>query len=50
VLEEKEKRTFNDRNLLPSDQEEDIAWSLEPVIDGEDSVKGLVLYSYENVC
>ncbi len=49
VLEEKEKRTFKDRNLLHSDQE-DISWSLEPVIDGEDGVKGLVLYSYENVC
>ncbi|MFO8109747.1 MAG: PAS domain S-box protein [Thermoplasmata archaeon] len=49
VIKEKKKRTVKDRNLLVSEDSDQkgLYWSLEPVIDGEGNVKGLVLSSYK---
>ncbi|MFP4142988.1 MAG: PAS domain-containing protein [Thermoplasmata archaeon] len=49
VIDDGEKRSVKDRDLLRtkhSDQK-DMYWALEPVEDGGDKVKGLVLSSYQ---
>jgi len=49
VIKEKKKRTIKDRDLLASEgaDQKGVYWSLEPVSDDEDNVKGMVLFSYK---